>query len=253
MNPLTVDPMHAGLAEIVSSLPLSLTHRPGSPQIVSIEGNTNWPQQTRAALDAGSLAAVVSSPCLDDCHLLSSSAVGRVVLAWDFAGNLGVLRAAEITASMSGKAVLGEAILTIDEARDVVPCLLDVLVTVTRLVGDIRSLKTIYRDRSGWYLSARFDNDAPFSISIIHSGALPPQLRIRVRTDDGGLDALIPDPRTAAPAEIRIAMPEGELLLPTYWESSRRTSWRRAVAVASQTESSSDIHEFHRVAANFPL
>ncbi|MCH6472444.1 hypothetical protein [Sinomonas terrae] len=84
-------------------------------------------------------------------------------------------------------------------------------------------------------------------LDVLVTDAAPASLRLRILTDDGGLTAVVPCPDTAAPAEVRFVGPDGERLLPTPWETARRASWRRAVAIAAGEALSGDLAGLHRV------
>lgn len=254
MSTYTVNASSApGLAEIAASLPLSLAPADGFPQIAAVAGSPGWTAAASAALDAGALAAVVASPCADDAapHLAEASA-GRTVLAWEFAANPGVLSAADAAAALRGRAVLAEATLRVPAGSDLDAALLDLMVAAGRILGEFAAPELLIDGPSGRHLSSRLDNGAPVSLGLVVTSAGPASLRVRVLTEDGGLTALIPHAETAAPAEVRVTAPDGERLLPTLWETSRRASWRRAVAIASGGPASGDVAELHRTAALLP-
>ena len=253
MNPFIVDrTQSAGLAEVLASLPASLAPEGDDPQLAFIEGTPDWPEFTQAALNAGALAAVVSSPSTKDNGFVSKEAAERVILAWDFAENPGVRVAAAAAIPLQGTAVLAEAILTAPTHTDVETALLDMMTALTRIAGHLTQLRTLYRNGTGWYLAAELENGAPVSISLLITDTVPRRLNMRLLTIDGGLNVIVPAPDTAAPAEVRVVGPEGELLLPTLWETSHRASWRRAVALAGGTEISGDIEELRRIAKRLP-
>ena len=251
MSPFTFDAAQApGLAEIAASLPLSLapTAVGSAPQLAAVAGTSGWEARAKAALDGGALAAVVSSPSAASRDVDDP----RVVLDWPFAANPGVLAAAEAAVALQERGVLAEATLTVPPGTDLDAALLDALTAVVRVLGDVTPLRTLHRDQAGWHLAAELPNGAPASVALVVSGAEPAVLRLRLLTDEGGLTALVPSPDTAAPAEVRIVGPEGERLLPTLWETSRRASWRRAVAIAAGDAVSADHTELHRVTVLAP-
>lgn len=217
------------LAEIVASLPLSLAPAVDAPQLAWFAGSSMWSARAKAAVDGGALAVVVSSPSAEG----AGDGDPRVVLDWPFASNPGVLAAAEAAAPLRERAALAQASLAVDIGADFKTTLLDVITAASRVFGEFAQLETLHQDSAGWHLASRLAGGALLSLSIVVTNAIPTALRLRLLTDDGGLTVLVPSPDTAAPAEVRITGPDGEHLLPTLWETSRRASWRRAVAIAN--------------------
>ncbi|MEA5454956.1 hypothetical protein SPF06_09510 [Sinomonas sp. JGH33] len=258
MTAYTVDPSQAeGLAEIAASLPLSLGPTGDrAPQLVAVEGSSGWEQRAREAADGGALAVVVGSPSLDetagdDAARLDGDHAARVVLAWDFAANPGVLAAAALLDGTGThpreRARLAEAVVRVPPGTDLDAALLDALVAVGRVAGEPASVRSLHRSASSWHLAGEARSGAPLALSLLVTNAAPASLRLRILTDDGGLTAVVPSPETAAPAEVRIIGRDGERLLPTLWETSRRASWRRAVAIAAGGTLSADVAELHRI------
>lgn len=251
---LAVDASSASsVAEIVASLPLSLTPSDGAPQIAAIQGSAGWATRAQEALDAGALAAVVSSPSgHDGAARLSAEASGRVAIAWEFAANPGVQVAADAAAGLRGQAVVAECTVTVPESAGLETAILDALTATGRIVGGFAPVTVLLSGPDGHHLSSRLDNGAPLSVGILVSKAGPASLRVRLLTPEGGLTAVVPSAATAAPAEVRVVRPDGELLLPTLWETSHRATWRRAVEMASGSTASGDIAELHHIAPLAP-
>lgn len=242
-----------GLAEIAASLPLSLARSGSAPQIAAVDGSSGWAGRAQEALDAGALAVVVSSPTAHDgdSHL-AAEAPGRVVIAWEFAANPGVLAAAEAAATLRDRAVLVDCTLTVSESADLDAAVLDALTAARRIVGGFDPATILFAGPAGQHLASRLENGAPFTLGIVVSGASPASLRVRLLTTDGGITVVVPSAATAGPAEVRVVAPDGERLLPTLWETSRRASWRRAIAIASGGPASADIAELHDTASLVP-
>ncbi|WP_369046359.1 hypothetical protein [Sinomonas sp. P10A9] len=242
-----------GLPEIAASLPLSLAPSDGAPQIAAVDGSSGWAVRAQKALGARALAVVVGSPAAHDgdTHLDAVTA-GRVVIAWEFAANPGTLAAAEAAAAWRDRAVLVDCTLTVPDSARLEGALLDSLTAARRIVGEFGPLATVFSGPSGRHLAGRLDNGAPLSLGIVVSGAVPASLRVRLLTTDGGITVVVPSAATAAPAEARVVGPDGELLLPTLWETSRRASWRRAIAIAGGDSISADAAELHHTASLAP-
>ncbi|WP_415854841.1 hypothetical protein [Sinomonas sp. G460-2] len=254
----TVDAVHTpGLSEVVASLPLSLTRAGEEPaQLATITGARGWADRALEAFDGGALAAVVSSPSADEgVPALPADIATRAIIEWAFACNPGVLVAAEAAAPLRERAVFADVELRLPTGADPDTALLDTLTAASRVLGPLTPVRSLHRDKASWHLSGSLTEDAPtapVAIAIIVTDAAPARLRLRLLTLDGGLTAVVPAPDTAAPAEVRIVGPDGERLLPTLWETSRRSAWRRAVAIAAGELVSADVAELYRVAALVP-
>ncbi len=254
MSAFTVDTSQLpGLAEIVSSLPLALRAvDEGPPQVVGLTGAPGWDGLAGNALASGALAVVVAAPVDSRADELSLAAQSRVVLAWDFAASPGVLAAATEALPLLGAALLAQGTLSVRRDADVRSALLDLLTAASRVFGDVSSLRLAREDAGGRHLTGHLAGGAPLTLSVVVTDAIPSTLRLRLLTGSGGLDAVVPSPATAAPAEVRVADVSGERLLPTVWVTSHRASWQRAALVAAGDVTPDDVAELRRVAARAP-
>lgn len=242
-----------GLAEIAASLPLSLAPAEGAPQIAAVDGSPGWARRAGETLAAGALAVVLGPPAThDDGGRLPDEAAGRTVIAWEYASNPGVLAAAEAAAAVRGRAVLAECRVTVPRADLVDAALLDALTACGRVFGASGPVEALHSGPAGLHCAGHLSGGAPLSLTLVVTAAGPAGLSLRLLTDDGGLTARVPSAATAAPAEVRVVGPDGERLLPTLWETSRRASWRRAIAIAAGGPASGDVAEFHRTASLAP-
>ncbi|WP_055557150.1 hypothetical protein [Streptomyces sp. NBRC 110028] len=248
---LTVDTTQVpGLAEVTASLPLSLAPASSPAQLAAVTGAPGWAERAEEALAGGAVAVVVESPSADNgAARLGVEAAAHTVLGWAFAANPGVLAAGDAAGPLRERAVFADAQLRVPAGTDLDAAMLDLLTATSRVAGAFGLRRTLHRDRDGWHAAGRLDTGAPLSLSVVVSNAAPASLRLRLLTADGGLTAAVPAPDTAAPAEVRILTPDGERLLPTLWETSRRASWRRAVAIATGATVCSDVAELHRITA----
>jgi hypothetical protein len=254
MSTFTVDTSQLpGLSEIVASLPLSLSVAgDGAPQIVALVGDPAWAARAASALAEGAMAVVIAAPNAAGADGLPPDAQARVVLAWDFAANPGVLAAGTEAAPLHGAAILAQGMLSVVRGTHVRSGALDLLVAADRVFGDFSALRLVHEDADGLYLTGHLVGGAPLVLSVAVTDAVASGLHLRLLTGDGGLDALVPSPACAAPAEVRVADAQGERLLPTVWVSSHRASWQRAAAVAAGDATSGDVDELLRVAAVAP-
>lgn len=236
-----------GLAEIAASLPLSLAATDVSPQIAAVDGAPGWARRAGEAIAAGARAVVVRSPATHDgAPHLPADAAARAVVAWEFAANPGVLAAAEAAAPLRERAVLAECRVTLPDEGQLDAALLDAVTACGRVFGTFGPVEALVAGPAGRHCAGRLANGAPLTLALVVSAAAPTAaLSLRLLTDDGGITAHVPSAATAAPAEVRVIGPDGELLLPTLWETSRRATWRRAIAIAGGGPASEDVAEFH--------
>lgn len=255
MTSFTVDPTQlAGLPEVVASLPISLAPAgTTTPQLSAVAGTPGWTGRAAEAVLAGALGAVVDAPEEAPTDQMAGDVASRVVLAWEFASNPGVLAAAGAAAPLRRHAFLAEATLTVRSANEFKGALLDLLTTSSRVFGEFTSLVTLHKDATGWHLAGKLAGGAPLVLTLLVTTADPASLRLRLLTGDGGLAVVVPSSNTAAPAEVRIVGPDGERLLPTLWETSRRASWRRVVAIAAGDAVSDDLAEFRHTITVAPV
>jgi hypothetical protein len=121
--------------------------------------------------------------------------------------------------------------------------LLDLAALIRSLIGPLRGVSVLQYDSNGFFATARAA-DLSVSLSVVRSSALARQASVRLLTDDGGVEMIIPDPSTARPAEVMITNGDGLQLLPTVWESSHRAAWRRARTLLDSRTTAPDLAMF---------
>jgi hypothetical protein len=232
---------------VVASLPISLAHAISNPDVVAIDGaGTAWMERAQEALDGGAHAAVIISPTqwLDPARDSSS----RMLFDWAFASNPAVQKAAEAADRLASRPALLESRLVVPAGVNLDQVVLDQLTAVVDIVGEAalpaNSLRCVYADEHGYQLAGTLANDAPITVSAVVTAAVDPYLRVRLLTAEESLSVFIPAPYTAAPAEVRVTTHEGELLLPTEYESAHRSTWRRAIQTLAE---GTDVQDFAKL------
>jgi hypothetical protein len=120
-----------------------------------------------------------------------------------------------------------DTVATASAGTDPERLLTEHLAAVVRVTGELHVLRAVRRGPHGYTVCARLANGAPASLQGVLTDARPAGVDFRLYTDDGGVSIAVPEPRAAWPAEVRATGPQGELLLPTIYESAHRTTWRR--------------------------
>jgi hypothetical protein len=241
---------------VIASLPLSLAESPEGGQIASIDGGkTGWRERAQAALDGGALASIVVTPTANGATAPEDSP--RILLDWAFASNPAVERAADAARPLVEQTVLLESRMVLPSGTEPMQCLLDQVTTIARIIGEGTfapgSLRQLFADQNGYQFAGSLPGGAPVKVSAVVSTSASPHLGIRLLTKNGSLAVYIPAPHTAAPAEIRLVTSDGELLLPTEYESAHRATWRRAVRMLREGEHSQDLAELVQTAAALQL
>jgi hypothetical protein len=120
----------------------------------------------------------------------------------------------------------------------------DHFAAVVRVAGPLANLRVLTRGLHGYTATAVLANGAPVALQGVLSNARPAGVNITLLTDDGGVSVTLPEPLAAWPATVRVTGPQGELLLPTIYESAHRATWRRLKEHLDAGTSPSDLHSF---------
>lgn len=231
-------------ATVLATLPVSYAPSvPDSPaQVVVIAGDGDWPSAAAAAIDAGSTAVIVVDPQPADLTAIPKPTDGQVVIDWPWATNPALPSAAVAFTAAVARGSLVEITAIIDPARALTASLLDLAGVVRRLVGPLSQARLLHRDQHGLTLSGTAAT-RPVALTLTRSTGVAAQARVRLLTDDGGIELTLPDPVTARPAEVTITDQAGLHIQPTSWESSHRATWRRAQILTGSPTAAADIAE----------
>jgi hypothetical protein len=200
------------------------------PQISAIDGARGWTTEAIRAIDGGALGIVVVNPDPENTAALldaAEAAGAAVVLDQRWASNPGLAAAEDAVRSVAGRAAMLDTVATAAAGADPERLLTEHLAAVVRVTGQLDALRVLRRGTHGYTVSARLANGAPVSLQGVLSNARPAGVDFRLYTDDGGVSIAVPEPLAAWPAEVRATGPQGEILLPTLYESAHRTTWRR--------------------------
>lgn len=252
----TVQAQQAGaVALAIASLPESFTPAaPGPvPDVQVLHGTPGWVTEAIEAITSGIRAVVVVSPAPEDTGPLQAvqqnlAAVqgnaAVVVLDQKWASNPAMVPAAEAVRSMAGRAAMLDSVATAALGTDPGELFADHLAAVVRLTGPLDRLSILHRGPQGYTATAVLANGAPAALQGVVSNARPAQAVITVLTDDGGVTVSLPEPVAAWPATVKATGAQGDVLLPTLYESAHRSTWRRLKEHLDAGTNPSDLHRF---------
>ncbi|MBO1269223.1 hypothetical protein [Arthrobacter cavernae] len=246
----TPEAQEAGaVALAVASLPESFGPAAGENQadIVVISGRTGWTAQAVEAIAAGARGVVVVNPAPESTGSLRTAAEesgAAVVLDQRWASNPALPAAEHAVRSMAGRAAVLDTVATAPAGTDPGELLADHLAAVVRITGPLENLRILHRGTHGYAVSARLANGAPVALHGVLSSARPAGVNVSMLTDDGGVSVALPKPVAAWPATVKVTGPQGEVLLPTLYESAHRATWRRLKEHLDAGTSPTDLHRF---------
>lgn len=199
-------------------------------QISAIDGAAGWTTEAIKAIDGGALGIVVVNAVPENtAALLDAAEAAGVAVVPDqrWASNPGLAGAEEAVRSVAGRAAMLDTVATAAAGTDPERLLTEHLAAVVRVTGQLDALLVLRRGTHGYTVSGRLANGAPVSLQGVLSNSRPAGVDFRLYTDDGGVSIAVPEPLAAWPAEVRATGPQGEILLPTLYESAHRATWRR--------------------------
>ncbi|NUT71520.1 hypothetical protein [Pseudarthrobacter sp. C4D7] len=226
------------VALAVASLPATFGPAPagGAADIAVIAGGAGWTAEAVRAVRSGSRGVLVVDPVPEETAQLADAAQAAgaaVVLDLHWAsspalvGNDGAPDARSAVRGALGTASLLDSVATAAPGTDVRQLLARHLAAVLAVCGQLQGAGVIRSNATGYAVSATLANGAPFTAQGVLTAARPAGVAIHLYTADGGVDVRVPDPDAAWPAEVRVTGAQGELLLPTLYESAHRAAWRR--------------------------
>lgn len=219
-------------------------------RISALEGAPGWTAEAIKAIDAGASGIVVVNPVPENTAALRDAAEASgaaVVLDQRWASNPGLAGAEEAVRTVAGRATMLDTVATAAAGTDPQRLLTEHLAAVVRVTGKLNALRVVCRGPHGYTVCARLANGAPVSLQGVLSDARRAGVDFRLYTDDGGVSIAVPEPTAAWPAEVRATGPQGELLLPTLYESAHRATWRRLKEHLDAGTHPSDLAGFARL------
>lgn len=230
----------------VASLPASFGPGPSglvSPATTSqaadvavIAGEIGWTAEASQAIEAGARGVMVANPAPEETRRLAAAAEAAgaaVVLDHRWASNPALISAngepdaREAVRSALGTAAMLDSMAVSAPGTDLNRLLGQHLAALLTVAGALDGVRILRSDSTGYTLSGDLPGGAPFTAQGVLTAACPAGVDIRLYTKDGGVSVKVPDPGAAWPATVRATGPQGEVLLPTLFESAHRAAWRR--------------------------
>lgn len=250
-----------GISLAVASLPASFGPAasgadPAAADVAAIAGERGWVSEAKRAIAAGARGVLVTHPVPEETRQLAAAAEAAgtaVVLDLRWASNPALISgngrpdARDAVRSALGGAVMLDSLATVAPGTDPARILGDHLAALLAVAGPLNSVRTVYRDRTGYTVSGHVANGAPFTVQGVVTAARPGGVNIHLYTVDGGVSVKVPDPGAAWPAEVRATGAHGEVLLPTLYESAHRAAWRRLRDHLTAGTRPDDLTEFSRL------
>ena len=252
----TPEARDAGAVDLaVASLPASFgpAEAGSAADVAVLPGQPGWTAEAARAIDGGARGIVVVNPAPESVSDLLEAAEtngSAVVLDQRWASNPAVPGAEDAVRAMAGRAAVLDSVATAPAGTGSGELLADHLAAVVRLTGHLENLRVVASGGHGYTVSGRLANGAPAALQGVLSSARPAGVSISMLTDDGGVNVTLPDPLAAWPATVKATGPQGELLLPTLYESAHRTTWRRLKEHLDAGTSPSDLHRFAALTAS---
>lgn len=245
----------------VASLPASfgpaLSPQTPAADVAVVAGERGWTLESSRAIEAGARGVMVVNPVPEDSRGLAAAAdaAGTAVvldLRWAsspalVSGN-GEPDARDAVRGALGIVALLDSVATAAPGTDPQRLLGEHLAVLQTVAGPLHDVAILRRDMTGYTASGRLANGSPFTAQGILTEARRAGADLRLYTQDGGVSITIPDPDAAWPAEVRATGPQGEVLLPTLYESAHRAAWRRLKDHLDDGTRPDDLSDFARLA-----
>ncbi len=239
-----------GLApRVLSALPQTLrsTERTDGA-LVAIDGErADWDIAVLASLEEGAVGVLVERPRLLSTERLDvlTRTSAPVLLRRPLLDDPLVLEAGARRVAADGALLLtSERRFGADE--DPAAALLEQLSVVRRLIAPVARLRAASFHPGGWAVTGDLEGGAAVDLAgVLADGALP-SLRAQLLRPPERMSVLLHADATARPAEVRIVDVDGELLLPTSYESAERRAWRRLTAAVSEGRPLCDVDQLRQ-------
>ncbi|HEX5727869.1 hypothetical protein [Microbacterium sp.] len=223
-------------APTLASLPVSFTPATPDefPDVTVIDGGAPWPLEVADAIRAGSRGVIVSAPSITDPADVRAAADlaeqhgASIVLAEPYAGDPGLLaNQTDITHHMAAVDTVSIKHIDVDADSDADSQLLAVLRTARAIGYPGIDVVTYMRTGHGFTASGVARNGAVFAgLGVRSSGAQEGQ-SVRGYGFARTVAVDLYGAATASPALISYTNVEGELRVPTVYETADRAAWKR--------------------------
>lgn len=246
----------ASLPESFGPAPAGDAAQAADADVVVIAGECGWTADAGRAIEAGARGVLVVNPVPEASGQLAAAAAAAgaaVVLDLRWGSNPALVSrdgepdARDALRSALGTAAMLDSVATAAPGTNQDSLRAEHLAALLAVSGPLDGVRTLRSDRSGYTVSGRLANGSPFSAQGVLTAARPAGVDIRLYTANGGVNIHVPDPDAAWPAEVRALGPQGEVLLPTLYESAHRAAWRRLKDHLTAGSQPDDLTEFSRL------
>lgn len=227
---------------VVASLPVSLAFSRAAADLIAVDGSAGWTAEVLRARDGGARGVLVVDPVAEDVRALSDLAL-PVVLDRPLAGNPGLQDVRSALSGFDARALL-EARVLVPSAAAPGRTLLEQLALVRAADAPLESAALLLSSSHGYTVRGRLRTGRAVLLTCTVSDAVPGSASLRAVGADAIVDARIPSPEAARPLRATITTPTGQTLLPTRYETSHRSSWRRLVDLVRTEGSCTDLEDF---------
>jgi hypothetical protein len=221
---------------IWATLPISLAPDPDATNLLAVDGRrVDWLDHMSAAVRAGVAGVLVVHPSPDP----PASAVREAAAAAHAAGVVVAVEttwashpavpgvATMVTDRLSGAALVDSVVaVAVDDERSSPTVLLDQLALVRAVAGPLDSVRFRADSAHGYSIGAS-RGTTTVALSAVRSTTAEPGARVSVYGPAGEAHLRVTADGTAAPASASFVDADGETVLPTWYESASRASWRR--------------------------
>lgn len=239
--------LHRRVAAIVASLPASFRTTDGRADVVALDGDGNWTERAEEALRKDACAIVVGDPEAQDARGLLATAErlgATVALDTPWAHNPAASSAATELSHWLSDAGLLEVEVISPAGRPILATLPAQLALVRVVSGPVRAAKLVAATAHGYTLLGSAEPDTRVKLVTIMTDARPTAASVRFIGREGSVELSIPDPSTSRPAHLTVTTPDGSTLMPTIFESARRSVWRATHTAVTTDRPLNDLDGF---------
>lgn len=219
---------------VLASLPRSFERAPGG-DVLALCGEGNWPERALAAIESGVRAILVTEPSptsTSRVDVLVEAATARGVplrLARQWADDPAVGPFSAALRADTGSPVLVDLHAAVAEDTTHHEALTAQLDLLSEVFGVRVAIDSISASPHGYGAVGTLGDEtalAPLVLSAVRSRAASPMMSLRRLTERGRERLELFGAWSARPGTARVGNDEGELLLPTVYETGHRAAWR---------------------------
>jgi hypothetical protein len=238
---------HRRVAAMVASLPASFHITDGRADVVALDGDGEWTERAEEALRDGARAIVIGDPEAQNARGLLASAErlgANVALDSPWAHNPAVSAAAtELSHRLTDGGLLEVEVIS-PAGAPVLATLPAQLALVRAVSRPVTTAKLVAATANGYTILGSAGPDARVKLVTIMTDARPTAARLRFIGRKGSVELSIPDPSTSRPAHLTVTTLDGSTLMPTIFESARRSVWRAVHTAVTADRPLNDLDGF---------